>query len=355
MIGGAESHFQALGNLLQNRGHETAFYYPAEIEGWRNKTARLQQIIVEFKPQIVHLHSLDHKHLQLFKLFSAHNIPMIQTLHDHRMICLSGSLFSKHLCRLCRGGKYYRSALQGCVNWQLGWSTYLSRTVLKENPYARVKLFLTPSNYLKNELRDWGVTSRLEHLENFIRLSDYREIINPESKDLIFSGRLSPLKGIDTLLDAVKGLPYHVKILGDGVLKPRLDELIKTGDYQNISLVGFKTGEAYRQELADSALMIVPSPCPENSPQVIAEAMALGLPVLGSNLGGIPELLDDGKGMVFEPGDSADLRGKIITLMENRELRLKMSGSCRTFAGNNFSEEKYYTKLLSYYQALVQK
>jgi len=341
---------------LEQRGIETAAFYPGEAGGVSPSEKTLKEIITAFKPQLVHLHSLDHKYLPLLDLLSRAGIPLIQTLHDHRLVCLSGSLFSrKRLCRLCRGGKFYRAALEGCVNWPLAWETYFKRTLLGKNPYRAVKLFISPSVYLQKEMQSWGVKIPIKQLYNFLPPEAYQEKLNPQSRTLVFSGRLSPLKGIDILLEAVKDLPYRLKILGEGELRGEIAAKIQLPGWQGVKLSGQKSGESYRLELADSALMVLPSICPENSPMVIAEAMALGLPVLGSDLGGIPELLEQERGMVFTPGNADELRKKIVTLMENPELREKMGEKSRTFAQEHFAPDIFFRKLLEFYQSLIIK
>jgi glycosyltransferase involved in cell wall biosynthesis len=303
---------------------------------------------------MVHIHGIDHKYLAVFELLNSHSLPLVQTLHDHRNICLNGSMYAKgKVCERCRDGKYYHATLQGCVNIGLALSTYFRRTVLRQNPFSSVRLFISPSLYLRDKLKEWGVTTRIEHLYNFISLDEYACSSHRNMKTVIFAGRLTPLKGIDMLLEVMKGLPYTLRVLGNGPLLDTLKEQRQSGVLANVELEGHLQGARYRESLSNAAVMVVPSICPENSPIVIAEAFAMGIPVIGSHLGGIPELVgNEERGMTFDAGSVNDLRQKLLFLLEHPELGEKMGEAARRFACAHFSPSAYCDRIISLYHEL---
>jgi len=95
---------------------------------------------------------------------------------------------------------------------------------------------------------------------------------------------------------------------------------------------------------------IIPSVCYEAFGRTIIESFALGKPVIGARIGGIPELVKDGgTGYTFEPGNAEELRNKIIQLLQNKNKIVEMGKNARKFVEENFSSEKHYEKLMDIY------
>jgi glycosyltransferase involved in cell wall biosynthesis len=123
---------------------------------------------------------------------------------------------------------------------------------------------------------------------------------------------------------------------------------------KNIELVGYKTGDELYNLIKHARLVVMPSIWYENNPISILEAFALGKPVVGSDLAGMRELINDkGTGFLFKPGQSADLKKLITDNYFNTELLEKMGQNCRKFVEENCSPAIHLKKILEIYQSLI--
>ena len=126
-------------------------------------------------------------------------------------------------------------------------------------------------------------------------------------------GRLSAEKGIEDLLEVASRLPYKLKIAGTGTLEPAMR--IKYGECENIEFLGMIDAVDVARLLAGARLSVMPSQCYENNPLSVVESLCAGTPVAGSNMGGIPELIDSSNGIVFQPNDQETLATAISMSM----------------------------------------
>ena len=168
----------------------------------------------------------------------------------------------------------------------------------------------------------------------------------------MFFGRISEEKGINTLIDAIKNIPdMTLKIAGTGPLYNSLSHL----NIPNVELLGFKQGKELEDLVQNAMYVIVSSECYENNPLSIIEAMAMGIPVIGSNIGGIPELINNEKnGFLFETKNAHDLESKIQKALAITDHQyFELSQNAISFAKANFSEEAHYQKLISVYNSVL--
>ena len=187
-----------------------------------------------------------------------------------------------------------------------------------------------------------------------------------ENPYLLFFGRLSKEKGVDVLVDAfvraLHELPdnLHLVIAGDGPERAGIEELVSSlpvTDAKRIELVGFQAGNDMRKYAESASLAIASSRWRENMPYSIVEAFALGTPVIGTNIGGIPELVEEGHtGLLCEPGDvdslsQAILRG--VSLIQNRSTYATMQANCRSYVIERCSQDQYMKDLTALYQELI--
>ena len=173
----------------------------------------------------------------------------------------------------------------------------------------------------------------------------------------LFYGRLAPEKGVMTLLDTWKRLPkdVHLKIIGEGAMSAMIKDEIECNNLSNIEFLGFRKGEELFEFIRNASFVLVPSEWYENNPLTIVEAYSSGKPVIGSNIGGIPELIIEGKtGYLFEMGNSIELEKKIneaLNMSDNAYL--EMSETAYRFACDKFSEKTHYNELLKIYQGMI--
>jgi glycosyltransferase involved in cell wall biosynthesis len=196
-----------------------------------------------------------------------------------------------------------------------------------------------------------GLKGTFFHLPNVIDCSGFIPAYSWTEQSVVYFGRLIKIKGLFTMIDAVKKIKgIQLKIIGDGPLKPALMEKIEEEKIRNISLVGYKRGRELQNEIKKSMFVLLPSEVYENYPYTILESFALGKPVIGSRIGGIPELCVDGRtGFTFNPGDSRDLAEQINHLASRPDTIKKMGKNARKYVEKMNNPEQYYTRLMSIY------
>jgi glycosyltransferase involved in cell wall biosynthesis len=212
-----------------------------------------------------------------------------------------------------------------------------------------VDLFLSVSNFHKSIMVKAGVPEdKLRVLHNFVDTDKYKA---PSTHDgyYLYFGRIEKLKGLQTLVSAFSDLNYELIIVGEGGYQEEMEKQIK--NIENINYLGFKEGSDLLNIISRSRAVIVPSEWYENCPMNILEAKSMGRPVIGANIGGIPELIqDDIDGYIFEPANVNQLKSAVIKAHSRFE---DMSLSARKDAVKRFSNEAYYVKLMDFYSTVI--
>lgn len=213
-------------------------------------------------------------------------------------------------------------------------------------------------NYEKHQVK-LNLKERLVLLYNFSKELDNNLPSHIKGGYFLFYGRLSKEKGILTLIDAWQklGSRFKLKIAGKGDLLNEIVRKIELKNEGNIELLGFKSGTELHNLIKHSSFIIVPSECYENNPMTIIEGYSLGKPVVATNVGGIPEIISEGKtGFLFELKNIDDLVGKVkhANELSDREYEI-MSKNARQFAEKNFSSDNHYLKLMEIYSEAIRK
>lgn len=388
--GGSESVFFETAELLKNKGHKVIFfsmkhakniaseyekYFVSNVdyESKRLKDMfqdslrllyffeakqKMEELIEKERPDIAHLHNIHHQiSPSILHSLKKFKIPIILTLHDYKMVCPTYSLLSKGvLCESCRGGKYYQCFLKKCVKNSRMKSLlntiemYLHHGILRI--YNLTEIFTSPSRFLISKLNEMGFKNRIDYLPNFVNFENFEPRSNWEEKSIVYFGRLSKEKGLFTLVKAIKQIPdITLKIIGEGPIEEILKAKVRAERIQNIEFLGYQNSENLKDEIRRSMFVVLPSECYENNPRSIIESFALGKPVIGSRIGGIPELIKDAcTGVVFEPGDLNDLISKIEYLRDNPDKILNYGRNARTFVEKELNPERYYQKLINIYE-----
>lgn len=327
---------------------------------------RLIKLLDEYSFDVVHLHNIHHQiSPSILHVLKKRKIPVVMTLHDYKMACASYSMLANEKpCEACSGGRYFEAVKKSCVKGSRAKSVlaaiemYLHHRIL--DIYNNVDIFISPSLFLKNKLQDMGFRKQIVHLPNFVDALYLGQVkVNDSDNSLVYFGRLSQEKGLWTLLKAVKLLSDNrslkMKIIGDGSLKCELEEMTKKEGMRNVQFLGYMKGEALLKEIKKSIGVIIPSECYENNPMSVIEAFALGKPVIGARIGGIPELVKDNEtGLTFEPGNAEDLAEKMKILSSNEPFRVQIGINAREFVERELNPEKHYQKLMEIYDGAVE-
>lgn len=191
--------------------------------------------------------------------------------------------------------------------------------------YKNIDTIICPSHFMKSVLDTNPVLAKKTvALHNFV---DPIEHSKAQKRDyVLYFGRYSEEKGIKTLVQAAKGLPHIPFVFaGSGPLEHLLENI------PNITNVGFQTGEALEKLIREARFSVYPSEWYENCPFSVMESILHGTPVLGANIGGIPELIRVGQtGELFESGDARELMGKIAAMYACEDVRALYPQACVT-------------------------
>lgn len=393
--GGSEGVFFDEAELLRNKAHEVAFFsmndernfptgyskyfvtnidyqntkkFQGEIKGGLDilysleAKKKMEALLRYEKPDIAHLHNIHHQiSPSILDVLVKYKIPIVMTLHDYKLVCSSFyMLLDGRPCERCMNGKYYQCFINKCTkNSYLKSLTntiemYLHHKIL--HIYDVIDVFISPSRFLKEKLKEMGFRREIVYLPNFIDTKDYELEYDFNERTICYLGRLSQEKGLFTLLEAIKGVNAEFKIIGEGPLKESLELKVKNEGLVNVEFLGYKSGEELKNEVKNSMIIVLPSEWYENNPIAVLEVFALGKPVIGSRIGGIPELIKDNEtGLTFEPGSSKDLMAKILYLLHNPNEVVEMGRNARKFVEKNFNPEKHYQRLMEIYQMALER
>lgn len=412
--GGAETYYLTVGSELERMGHEVAYFsmkhpdnlpckwdkYFVTQREYNNvksplKAARdgmaliyspeakrnFQALCEKFRPDVVHLNNV-HRQITLSILdapyLKVNKVPVFYTAHDYVTVCPGYLMLDGggRVCDACLGDGRYRHCIERrCVKGSRAKSALAAMEASFNRAHKsnqRIDKVIAPSRYMRSKLIEGGwPENKVIFLQNFAddailkRASNVgTDLTDRENPYLLFFGRLSVEKGVDTLLRAfdatLPSLPQDMRlvVVGDG---PDADEVkaiaSSVGCASRIEFAGYQTGEALQTYVEKASLAISSSRWRENMPYSIVEAFAAGTPVIGTNIGGIPELVDEGKtGFICEPGDVPSMadaisRGTSAFLEQSAYSRLQFN--CRSYVMENCSREKFMNNLVNLYKESI--
>ena len=196
---------------------------------------------------------------------------------------------------------------------------------------------------------------KVRYLPNFINIEEYKPNYNFKNY-YIYVGRLSEEKGVINLIKAAeKNKEYLLRVIGTGPIEGELKKYIEERNIQNIVFDGFKIGDELKALIRNARFMVIPSIWYENNPMSVIESMALGKVVVGSNIGGIPELINNDK-LLFKNNDidsMANIIREIFELTEDEVIKIGQKN--RAFIEENYSKEVHYNKLMEIYEEVINK
>ncbi len=314
-------------------------------------------VIERFQPDIVHLHNIYHQlSPSVLRPLARLGLPAVMTLHDYKLACPTYQFLDHgRLCEACLGGRFHNAVLRRCKDDSLPASSLAAletfiHTVTRA--YAPVRLFICPSRFMAQKMAQAGVfPDRLRHLNHFI---DARSIAVKEviGGPLLFAGRLSAEKGVDTLIHAVARLPggAAVDIVGDGPLRSALEMQASQDAPGRVRFRGHLPKRAVYDLMRAATAVVMPSRWYENQPITVLEAYACGVPVVGTALGGLPELIEDGvTGALVPAGDARALAAALGAMLASPGRALAMGQAARQYALRNLSPANHLERLGALY------
>jgi len=370
---GEEAVVEGQVKLMQDHDHETAVYYRSseEITGiWReagafvsgfynakavrdiSRLTRAGQPGTSRVPSVVHIHNLYPLISPAVLPVIPPEIPVVMTVHNYRLICPNGLFFTHgEICEKCAGGHEGRCVERNCERSffkSLGYALRNQWARKKRYYYDRVDMFLCLTEFQRNKLVEAGFSAeRCKVIPNFCEAGT--ELIHTgDGRHVLFAGRLNQQKGFDLLIEAAErlpGIPFRVAGNADaGWIK-------KIHIPDNTVLTGNLAPDQLEAAFREARFLVFTSRSYEGFPMVILEAMRAGIPVIAPNMAGFPEMVEDGvNGLLFVPGDAADLAAKIRVLWEDRALCRRMGENGYQQLKSHYSPEAYYRQLMEVYR-----
>lgn len=384
--GGAETYMFKVGEQLTKMGHEVQYFgmqdernivgnnlgiytdnvdfhekrlsaitYPFKIIYSKENRKKLGKVLDNFKPDIVHLNNVNFQLTPtIIDEIYEHHIPMVQTVHDLQMLCPNHLMFQDFkVCEKCKNGNYMECIKNKCIHNSVPKSligAIESYVYHMGNTYSKVDYYICPSRFIEEKLHEYSdiYKDKTEFIQNFIELPNLHNL--KKKPYVLYFGRFYEEKGIRILLDAInKCTDIHFVFVGDGPLKPLIEK-------SKVKYLGFKTGQELNQLIEEAAISIYPSIWYENCPLSILESEALGTPIIASNLGGIPELVEDGKtGRIVKDMTADHLANVIHETMANQTLLNTMHENCLKRRETLISIKDYCERLECIYDKIREK
>ncbi|MBW4698325.1 MAG: glycosyltransferase family 4 protein [Aphanocapsa lilacina HA4352-LM1] len=388
--GGSDRYFFSLAALLEKKGHRVipfaarhrenlptpfAPYFPDPVDfaspspadlvrfvHSRPAALALARLLAEHRPRLAHLHIYyGQLTTSILPVLRRAGIPVVQTLHEYRLACPVSTLIDAQgrLCQACDGKDYWRAVAGRCNRGSLARSllsaaeAYHAR--LLGGVVDHIDRFITVSHFQRRKLAELGVPAeKMSTVHNFVDVSQIA--VNPEPGEyFLYFGRVERLKGIFTLIEAAAPLGRTpLLIVGEGEARAEAEALVERRGLSHIRLLGPKGGKELQRLIGGSLACVLPSQWYENCPMSVLEAYAHSRPVIGSDIGGIPELVDpESDGWLFAAGDVEALRGRLLAALADREQTRSMGLAGREKVERRFSEERHYEQILDVYSKVL--
>ena len=405
--GGSETYIFKLGEQLQKMGHEVQYFgmenkgrivgnhaevytsdmdfhagglkkllYPLHIIYSTEAKRKMRRVLEDFEPDVVHLNNINFQltpsviyAVRDYEKKYGRKIRVVYTAHDYQWVCPNHMMripSTGVICFACRGGDYAQCSKNRCIHNSKVKSllgTIEAKYYAKRQTYGMVDVIVCPSEFMKKQLdTDPLLADKTVAMHNFIE-TDSTETkseasMKPEKtademnalqngagydgRDyVLYFGRYSEEKGTKTLLNACSALPEIPFIFaGRGPLENSVNKV------PNVENKGFVTGDALRELISGARFSVYPSEWYENCPFSVMESQMYGTPVLVSDLGGAPELVQAGvTGELFRGGDLQELTEHIRDLWDDPELCRRYSVNCKNIKFDTI--EEYCDKMVS--------
>ncbi len=299
----------------------------------------VRDILKKERPDIIHSHNVRGLSFSVISSINSAGIPHIHTLHDYELISLHNNINKS--------------------NTRFNLFRYIYIKVMR-NIVKNIKIVTAETQFVLDLLSKYDLING--KAKQYVIPPGF-SIRNPEinnkntsNKNLLYVGKLDKSKGLITLLKAFADMPdkdIRLNIVGRGQLENEVIGAIKKD--KRIVYHGFLPQEDKLYRLySEASLLILPSVWLEPFGLVSLEAFSFGVPVVASNIGGIPEVVQDGyNGFLFRPGDAEDLTNTLKKAMSDNN-RLKQLGENAQKSIEKYNVETHVARLLQVYEQAIQ-
>ena len=384
--GGSETYIFKLGEYLEQMGHEVQYFgmehkgrcvgnrvdeytsdmdfhggskiskltYPLKTIYSKEARVKIRKVLDDFQPDACHLNNFNYQltpsiilEVVKWRKETKKNCKIIFTAHDYQLVCPNHMLNNPNThknCEKCLGGHYINCVNGKCIHNSTAKSVIgmMEAEFWKlKGTYRYIDKMICCSEFMKTKLDTNPLfANKTIAIHNFIDKVEWQD--NEKKNYVLYFGR-SKEKGIGTLIKVCQQLPdIQFIFAGTGPLENVIN------DVPNIKNVGFKKSKELEKLIREARFSIYPSEWYENCPFSVMESQMYGTPVIGADIGGIPELIQAGKtGELFESGNSNNLKLKIQNLWNDKDLCKQYSENCRNIEFDSI--DKYYQKLIKIY------
>ncbi len=322
---------------------------------YRNRVAaaRFGALLDDTRPELVHVHGI-HRQLSPSILLEAarRSIPVVHTLHDYHLICPGDVMLRAGdvpcLPRACKRIDCTAAIRNRCTRGSLAASAIAASELSFQRVtrvYERtVNRFISPSHFLADLMVEGGWThTPIDVVPPGTSLGPPRD--HAQGTYALYAGRLSPEKGVAVFLGATRQAGVPAVVAGDG---PLSDEL--RAAFPEVRFTGHVDAGEVTRLLGEALVAVVPSVSLENAPLGVLEAMASGVPVIASMVGGVPELIEHGTtGLLVAPGDAAGLAAALVRVASEPGLGVSLGRAGRARVNELFTPERHLAGLLEVY------
>ncbi|MFZ3079300.1 MAG: glycosyltransferase family 4 protein [Bellilinea sp.] len=382
MHGGETAVFLTDIQLLKNAGHTVITYTRDNREianyGFLKKAAffpntifslksyfELRRLIRKERPDIAHVYNVfPLLSPSVYTALHSEGVPIVQAVHNFRFLCPNGLFLTHgHICERCKFGNTLHAAYLKCYRNSTLLSLLYAVSIglhRKLGTFNRIDQFITSTEFTRNKFAEarFTKTEKISILGNYLQLPLPEPLFTkPADGYIAYLGRLSEEKGISTLIKAVAGIEgLTLKIAGDGPERNALQEMVKKLKLERVEFAGQIPEEDKWNFLRNAICTVIPSKCYENFPLLILECMAVGTPVIGSNLGSIPYIIKDRQnGLIYDPSKPDDLKERILWLLDSPEDAKTMAQRGRETIEKDYAPQRHDQQLMRIYETLMQK
>lgn len=385
--GGSETYMFRLGNYLEACGHEIQYFgmedsrrcvgnrvnaytrnmdfhsgirlsrltYPVKTIYSHEARKKIRLVLEDFEPEVVHLNNFTYQltpsiilEIQKWRKQTGKKCRIVFTAHDYNLLCPNHMCSNPNTyenCEKCLGGHFINCVKGRCIHGSRMKSAVGAMEAYFWNwndAYQYIDVIICCSHFLKTKMDTNPVfAGKTVALHNFSEKIQWKDT---EKKNyVLYFGRFSKEKGVDTLVEVCREMPeVSFVFAGTGPLEEKLKGI------RNIRNAGFQRGEALEKLIREARFTIHPSECYENCPFSVIESLMYGTPVLGADIGGIPELIRPGEnGELVESRNGEQLKEKIHKLWNDKELTDEYSRNCKKVSFDTI--EEYTRKLMKLY------
>ncbi len=386
--GGSDRYFFTMAEILQKHGHNVIPFTAAnpknEPSEWdqyfpraadfekpgpidllrfiysRNAAESIQRLLKNTNVDIAHFHIYYGKlTASILGGLKKAGIPLIQTLHEYKITCpVYSHLSNDEICEACAGKHFWRALPKKCNRNSLARTalsvaeSYVSRSLGSVDKFDH---FISVSHFLRKKMIQYGMPEdKISTVHNFTDVSNFTPNFSVGEYVLYF-GRVHKSKGIFTLIEAaapLKQVPLY--IVGDGEAMPEVKQIIEQNGCEHIHLLGFKRGEELQELILNSICTVLPSEWYENCPMSVLESYAYGKPVIGADIGGIPELIvDKVDGFLVPSGEHEPLRDRLLWMSKHKTEAAEMGKAGRRKMETEFNADIHYQKVINIYEKFL--